>query len=147
MSKKIVEFNLNNERFGLDINIIKEIIKVPQYTSLPKADPSVEGVINLRGKVIAVVDLAKKLGFPYKETDHNTRIIVIERGSEYVGLRVEGVDEVLTVNEEDMQKTPGMSASLDAEMLEGIIVEEEGMLIIMDIDKIISVEEASKLKG
>ncbi|MFP4424694.1 MAG: chemotaxis protein CheW [Candidatus Woesearchaeota archaeon] len=142
--KKIVEFILNKERFGLNINVIKEIIKVPDYTALPKSDPYVEGVINLRGTVISVVDLAKKLGFPSKDIDNETRIIVIERGDEYVGLRVDGVDEVLSINEEDMQKAPG-TTSVDKDLIEGIITREEGMLIIIDIDKIISVEESSKL--
>ncbi|MFO7710555.1 MAG: chemotaxis protein CheW [Candidatus Woesearchaeota archaeon] len=142
--KKIVEFILNQERFGLNINVIKEIIKVPDYTALPKSDPYVEGVINLRGTVISVIDLAKKLGFPSKEIDNETRIIVIERGDDYVGLRVDGVDEVLSINEEDMQKAPG-TTSVDKDLIEGIITREEDMLIIIDIDKIISVEEANQL--
>src|SRR5512137_1466163 len=91
---QLVVFTIGQEEFGVDISQVREIVRVVQITYLPKAPTFIEGVVNLRGQVLAVIDLSKRIGVPSKERGENTRIIVVEVGENTVGMIVDSVSEV-----------------------------------------------------
>ena len=147
-SIQVVLFELSNEEFGIDINSVLEIIKVPTYTKVPNSDSFIEGIINLRGKIIAVLDLNKKLGFPKKEDDKEARVIVAEVNDEYVGLRVDMVKEVETFNKETVKPAPNLiTKKLDREFIDGVVTQEENITIIINVEKIISAEDAKSISS
>ncbi|PLW80797.1 chemotaxis protein CheW, partial [Candidatus Woesearchaeota archaeon] len=93
--RQLIVFNISDEEFGFDINDVREIIKLVDITKIPDIEDYFKGIINLRGNVIGVIDLAKKLHMQEKEVDDKTRIIVVEVGEDQVGLLVDEVSEVL----------------------------------------------------
>src|SRR5512138_18050 len=92
---QLVVFTIGEEEFGVDISQVREIVRLVQITCLPKAPVFIEGVVNLRGQVLAVIDLSKRLGIGSKQRGENTRIIVVEVGETTVGMIVDSVSEVL----------------------------------------------------
>ena len=96
--RQIVIFSLGKEEFGVNINEVKEIIRIEQITKIPNTEQYIKGVINLRGGIIVVIDLAMKLGFPTKEVDKNTRILVVEVGNNTVGMIVDSATEVMRLS-------------------------------------------------
>ena len=146
---KIVLFELNNELFGMSINLIKGIMKIPEYTHIPQSEDYIEGMINLRGEVIGVVHLGKKIGFSPQQDDHDSRIIIIQMDQHTIGLRVDAVREVITIDRNTMQPAPSLSSSrLHSNFIEGIIVQDNSeLLIVVDVERIISSDEAKMLSS
>jgi len=106
--RQLVVFSLGQESYGVDIYRVREIIRVPAITRVPRAPEYVEGVINLRGGVIPVIDLRKRFGMEKGEVTDERRIVVAELGSQTVGVIVDGVSEVLEVNEADIAPPSGV---------------------------------------
>lgn len=141
--KQFVIFELGKESFGLDINKVKEIIVNQKTTHIPGTNDRLEGVINLRGKVIPIFGLCKEYGFPEPEKTRNTRIVVVEALSKTVGLVVDGVSEVLTIQGESVEKPSSMiTAGIDTSFLTGIAKIENKLVILLDLEKIITPEVA-----
>ncbi len=97
---QLVSFNIGEEEFGVDILKVQEINRMVEITRVPNAPEYVEGVINLRGKVLPIIDLRNRLKMPPKEYDKNTRIVVVELESKVIGFIVDSVNEVLRINKE-----------------------------------------------
>ena len=92
---QLVVFKIGNEEFGVDIKQVREIVRLVEITRMPKAPAFIEGVVNLRGQIVSVIDLAKRLDLPSRPRDDFTRIVVIEIESNTVGMVVDSVSEVL----------------------------------------------------
>jgi purine-binding chemotaxis protein CheW len=148
---KYLTFSLNEEEYGIGILKVKEIIGMMSITSVPRTPAFVKGVINLRGKVIPVVDLRLKFtmeSIPY--TDRTCIIVVeIDTLSETVliGIVVDAVSEVLNINGHDIEETPAFGTSLDTEYILGMAKMEGGVKILLDIDKVLSTDEISVLEN
>ncbi|HEX8941025.1 MAG TPA: chemotaxis protein CheW [Candidatus Limnocylindrales bacterium] len=130
---QVVVCELGGERYGLDISRVYEIIRVQPITAVPQAPAFVEGVINLRGRVIPVVELATRFGLPAGERTKASRIVVAETGGVRVGLIVDGVSEVLLVPDEAVEPTPPIASS-DAAYLRGIAKLGEQLVTLLDLD-------------
>lgn len=143
---QLVTFNIGNEEFGVDILKVQEINKVIQVTKIPNAPNFVEGVINLRGKVIPVINLRTKLGLKKKEEDKNTRIVVIEIHNRTIGFLVDAVSEVLRIPRSITEPPPPMVAGVSAEYITAVGKLEDRLLILLDIDKILTVSEKKALE-
>ena len=135
---QLVTFKLGNEEFGLDILKVKEIIKPVSITKIPNAPYFVEGVINLRGEVIPVISLRKRLNLSDNELNSKTRIIVIETNKKTTGFIVDEVNEVLRIHENIMEATPELVSSVDSEYIIGVGKLDDRLLIHIDIEKIIT---------
>ena len=121
--RQLVVFNLGSEEFGVNINEVNSILKMSPITRIPNAQDYIEGVINLRGQIMVVIDLAKKLGLPQKERDKNTRIIVIETSETMVGMIVDHSREVIRISEEQIQPPPALiTQKVKSEYLEGVAI-------------------------
>jgi purine-binding chemotaxis protein CheW len=109
---QLVSFTIGQEEFGLDIQSIQEINRMVEITRVPNSPEFVIGVINLRGKVIPIIDLRKRFGFPPKESDKNTRIIVVELGNMVVGFVVDTVREVIRIPKNITEPPPAIIAGI-----------------------------------
>lgn len=142
-------FKLADEEYGLDILKVKEIIGMMTITSVPRTPEFVKGVINLRGKVIPVVDLRLKFNLPAKDYDERTCIVVMEvthsAGAVQMGIVVDSVSEVQNIGAEDIEATPSFGTSLETEYIRGMAKFEGRVTILLDIDKVLTFEELSGL--
>ncbi|MCL6120364.1 MAG: chemotaxis protein CheW [Deltaproteobacteria bacterium] len=144
---QLVTFKLGNEEFALDILKVQEINRVVEITKVPKAPDFVEGVINLRGRVIPIVDIRKKFHLKIKEATKETRIIVVNIMNKTIGLIVDSVSEVLRINSSTIQPPPPLIAGLDSDYIKGVGKLDERLIILLDIDKIFTTGEHKLIEG
>ncbi|UCD78376.1 MAG: purine-binding chemotaxis protein CheW [Desulfobacterales bacterium] len=146
---KYLTFTLAEEEYGIGILKIKEIIGMLPITSVPQTPDFVKGVINLRGKVIPVMDLRLRFGMPAIDYSERTCIIVVEidgsSGTILVGIVVDAVSEVLNIKGDDIEKTPTFGAKLNTDYILGMAKMEGGVKILLDIDQVLSNDELSLL--
>ena len=135
---QLVSFNIGDEEFGVEILKVQEIIRMVEYTRVPNSPECVKGVINLRGKVIPVIDLRLRLGMEPKEDDNNTRIVVIELGNKVIGFIVDNVNEVLRISKGITEPPPDMVAGIQSDFITSIGKLEDRLLILLDLEKIIA---------
>jgi len=142
---KYLTFTLANEEYGIGILKIKEIIGMMPITTVPRTPGFVKGVINLRGKVIPVMDLRLKFGMDAIDYTDRTCIIVVEIGSQagtvQIGAVVDSVSEVLNVGGNDIEETPSFGTKLDTEYILGMAKMEGGVKILLDIDRVLNDQE------
>lgn len=136
-----VSFVLDGEEYGVPILTVQEIIRYETLTRVPQSPEFVDGVLNLRGQVIPVINLRRKFALSEREPDRSTRIIVVEIKDRVVGMVVDEVSEVLLVNPDDIAPPPPMGAKLRSDYISGMGKLNEGLVILLEIDKILSTEE------
>jgi purine-binding chemotaxis protein CheW len=145
---QVIVFNLGEERYGVEISQVKEIIMPTQITRIPKVPNFVEGVLNLRGQIAAIVNLRKRLGKEPKKNDENTKIIVIELNDATIGLIVDSVSEVKYLSSQNIEEIPRfLSSKDDSKFLKGVGKLEDGLLTLMDLKELFSEEELKGIKG
>lgn len=147
---KYLSFTLANEEYGIGILKIREIIGMMPITSVPRTPEFVKGVINLRGKVIPVMDLRLRFEMEEMEYTERTCIIVVEierqAGTVQIGAVVDSVSEVLNVGGTDIEETPSFGTKLDTEYILGMAKIEGGVKILLDIDEVLNDEEVAVLQ-
>jgi len=148
---KYLTFSLNEEEYGIGILKVREIIGMMPITSVPQTPEFVKGVINLRGKVIPVVDLRLKFGMPPLDYNERTSIIVVEvrgqSGHVQIGIVVDSVSEVVNIKGEDIEDTPTFGTKLDTEYILGMAKIGKGVKILLDINRVLSNEEIDLLEA
>jgi purine-binding chemotaxis protein CheW len=146
---KYLTFTLAEEEYGIGILKIKEIIGMLPITSVPQTPDFVKGVINLRGKVIPVMDLRLRFGMPSIDYTERTCIIVVEiagnAGTILIGIVVDAVSEVLNIKGGDIEKTPIFGPKLNTGYILGMAKMEGGVKILLDIDQVLSTDQVSLL--
>ena len=144
---QLVTFSIGEEEFGVNILQVQEIIRTMDITRVPRAPEFVEGVINLRGKVIPIVDMRSRFGLSHKEHDKYTRIIVIEIEMIIVGFVVDSVSEVLRIPANSVQPPPPVVAGLESDYIDGVGKLEDRLLILLDLDSLLDNEEKEALSS
>jgi purine-binding chemotaxis protein CheW len=134
--EQLVTFSLATEEFGVDIMKVQEIIRIPPITRVPKAPNYVEGVINLRGNVIPVVNLRVRFGMPQEEETELSRIVVLQVNGKVFGVRVDGVTEVLRLDSESIEPPPPVALGMDANFIRGVGKIGERLLILLNLDQL-----------
>ena len=146
---KYLTFRLGNEEFAIQVLRVKEIMGIQEITAVPQTPAYVKGVINLRGKVIPVVDLRLKFGLPELEYTQRTCIIVAQIESQamklLIGIIVDGVSEVLTLQASDIEDTPEFGSGVQTPYLLGMAKIKGKVKILLDIDMVLSAQEMQKL--
>jgi len=142
---QLVSFKIGNEEFGVEILNVQEINKMTAITKVPNAPEFVEGVINLRGRVIPVIDLRARLHLAKKEHDKDTRIIVVEIDQSTVGFIVDAVSEVLRIPVNITEAPPSIVAGIDSEFIKSVGKLEDRLLILIDLNKILSTADKKEL--
>jgi purine-binding chemotaxis protein CheW len=147
---KYLTFTLKQEEYGIGILKVKEIIKMMPITSVPRTPEFVKGIINLRGKVIPVIDLRLKFSMESIDYSDRTCIIVVEVESNdstvLIGVVVDSVSEVLNIKEEEIEATPAFGSKLDTDYILGMAKMEGGVKILLNIDQVLSNKEIATLK-
>ncbi|MGE5308692.1 MAG: chemotaxis protein CheW [Deltaproteobacteria bacterium] len=139
---QLVVFTIGEEEFGVDISQVREIVRLVQITYLPKAPVFIEGVVNLRGQVLAVIDLAKRLGLTSKERGETTRIIVVEVAENTVGMIVDSVSEVLRLSSDCVDEVPSLvDTEVPEHYIKGVGKLKDRLLVLLDLNKILTPEE------
>ncbi|RRD70090.1 MULTISPECIES: chemotaxis protein CheW [unclassified Desulfovibrio] len=142
---QLVTFSIGDEEFGVNILKVQEIIRSMEITKVPRAPEFVEGVINLRGKVIPIIDLRRRFGLKPKAHDKNTRIIVIEITNIVVGFVVDAVSEVLRIPASTVEPPPPVVAGVDSEYISGVGKLADRLLIMLDLDRLLSSDDMELL--
>jgi len=135
---QLVTFVLEGEEFGIDIGLVKEINRLMKITPVPKAPAAVEGVINLRGQVVPVVDLRREFKMATRKEDRNTRIVVVEMEEMTVGFMVDAVSEVLTIPRSSVEPPPPIIGGLDSDLVNGVGKIDDRLVIILDLARVVA---------
>jgi purine-binding chemotaxis protein CheW len=142
---QLVSFKIGDAEFGVDILRVQEINKMMELTVVPNTPPFVEGVVNLRGRIIPVLNLRARLGLEVKEYDSETRIIVVELIDKTIGFIVDEVKEVLRIPKSITEQPPEIVSGVDSEYITAIGKLEDRLLILLDLTKILSNDEQEEL--
>jgi len=144
---QVVSFALGSEEYGVDIAQVQEINRMVTITHVPRAPHFMEGVINLRGQLIPIIDLRTRFGMPRTEHTKNTRIVVTEIGSKRVGMVVDSVSEVLRIPTEQIEDAPDMIAGVETEYIRGVGKMGDRLIIMLDLGRVISGNEKRDLES
>lgn len=134
--KRIVGFKVGDELFGIDISKVQEIILAPEITSIPDSNEHFEGVINLRGKIVTVIDLRKKMGFSPHEYSKKKKILIVESGQKIIGFIVKEVTEVFSLPDNSVELPLTIVSSPGMEYIEGIVKLDDRIIMMLDLDKV-----------
>ncbi len=138
---KFLTFVLSNEEYGIEILKVREIIGLMDITTVPQTPDYMKGVINLRGKVIPVIDLRMKFSIQEEEHTQETCVIVVEVNGASIGIIVDSVSEVVDINGEDIENSPRFSQGIDTSFIMGLGKVKEKIIILLDIDTVLSSDE------
>ncbi|SFM40853.1 chemotaxis protein CheW [Methanolobus profundi] len=143
---QMVICQLSDEEFGIEIYKVKEIIRIPSITKIPQIPDHVKGVINLRGSIIPIIDLAARFGMVHKDASENSRIVVLEIGDLTAGVIVDSVNEVLNIPGENIEPAPDILVSgIAGKYVQGVGKVDDRLLILLDIDRIFKDEQKLQL--
>lgn len=142
---QLVGFKIGNEEFGINILAVQEIIKIIDITTVPNASDYIAGVINLRGRIIPIVHLRKRLHLPVIEPDKNTRIIVVEINDKTIGFIVDEVLEVLRISTDITEKPPELVAGINSDYITSVAKLEDRLLILLDLEKTLANDQLKEL--
>jgi purine-binding chemotaxis protein CheW len=145
MENQLVIFNLADEHYGVDIATVEGIIKMQTITAMPHTPEFVEGITNLRGAVLPVIDMRKRFGMPLSEVTRDTRIIVVEVNGITVGMIVDAVNEVLRVPVDAIEPPSPLVTTVDSAFITGIAKVNDRLIILLDLGKVLSVQEQVEL--
>ena len=147
MKKKdqVVNFKIGKESFGVAIDDVQEIVRVPEITMVPETPSFVEGVINLRGKIVTVVDLSKRLKIEAAPRAKSSRVLIVEVDNKSIGLLVDSVNAILQIPQEAVEPTPDIVTPIGADYIFGIGKLKDKLIILLDLKNILRPEEIQGL--
>jgi len=143
---QVVGFRIGEETFGVRIASVREIVRVPEITSVPNAQETIEGVINLRGKIIPVIDLRKRFGQAEIQSDKKNRILVVELENKLIGLIVNSASEVLKIPPSEIESPGSVFADGESSYVTGVGKLKGRLIILLDISKLLHRPEFKKLE-
>jgi purine-binding chemotaxis protein CheW len=143
---QVVGFRVGNETYGVRIAAVREIVRVPEITSVPNAPEIIEGVINLRGKIIPVMDLRKRFGLSEIVTDKKNRILVVDLENKLLGLIVNSASEVLKISPSDIEAPGTVFAEGESGYVTGVGKLKGRLIILLDINKLLHRPEFKRLE-
>jgi purine-binding chemotaxis protein CheW len=145
---QVVGFYIGEDEYAVHIIKVCEISPMIEIRKIPKSPPFVEGVINLRGGIVPVIDLRKRFDLEVNANRQSAKILIVELGINQVGMIVDNVSEVMRFYQDEIEKTPPMfSASIDSQYIQGVAKMNEKLIILLDVEKLFSFEEQSVLKN
>ena len=141
MEKQLVIFELGKEQFGIEIAAVEGIVKMQEITRIPYAPSYMEGITNLRGSVLPVIDLRKRFGLQEEEETRDTRIITVNMDNIKIGMIVSSVTEVLTIDENVIEMPQGMMTSINSQFITGVAKIDNRLVILLNLADILSSDE------
>ncbi len=140
-----VTFRLDNETYGINVMQVQEVLRYSEIAPVPGAPTYVLGIINLRGNVVTVIDTRLRFGLSQTETSDQTRIVIIETENQVVGIMVDAVAEVVYLRQSEIETTPNVGNEETAKFIQGVCHKNEELLILVDLEKMMSDEEWAEL--
>lgn len=137
---KYICFGLGQEEFAIPLLTVKEVLAIPDITPVPQTPPHFLGIINLRGNVISIMDLRAKFGIKFSTTDETT-VIILDFGDYQLGVVVDRVDSVLSLNPDQISNKPHIESSKSTDYISGVYRQDQKLILILDIAKALSVED------
>ncbi|MCD6429692.1 MAG: chemotaxis protein CheW [Deltaproteobacteria bacterium] len=135
---QLCSFQLADALFGLDTMLVQEIIKVPEITKVYQAPEEIIGIINLRGRIVTIIDLAIKLDLPTEVEIKNRRIIIVESDNEPFGLMVDYINDVIHIDGDDLDPAPANVRATQGRFITGVFRNEEQLIAILNLDEIVN---------
>ncbi|MFW5962502.1 MAG: chemotaxis protein CheW [bacterium] len=145
--RQYIVFSIGSKLFGVDIKQTREIIQKSELTSVPSAPSCVKGVIDLRGKIVPIVDLKKRLNIEISESIEDEKIIITKVNNLLIGMEVENVKEIIKLKIKDIAAPPEIVKDINRDYLSGIGKIKGNLLVLLDLDKVLSQEEIRQLDG
>lgn len=142
-----VTFQIMNERFGINVMRVREVMYMINITLIPQTLPFMKGVIDLRGEIVPLVDLRMRYNYTEKAYDDNTVIVIIEFTDHRIGLIADAVFDVITLNADDIQRPDHFTISIDKDSVQGIVKTDNTLVIILDPDRLFTSEEHEVISG
>ena len=146
MQKQYVIFKLNREEYGVEISHVQEITEIKSITTVPNTPSFVEGIINLRGKIVPIVSIKKRFDLPQQAEKEEQRIIIINLNEKQVGFIVDDASQVLTLDESQIENPPELIAGIDRDYIIGIGKVEEKIIVLLDLEKILTEQEQKEIE-
>ncbi|PKM11701.1 MAG: chemotaxis protein CheW [Gammaproteobacteria bacterium HGW-Gammaproteobacteria-3] len=140
-----VTFRLGDEKYGINVMQVQEVLRVAEIAPVPGAPSYVLGIINLRGNVVTVIDTRNRFGLMSKETDDSSRIVVIETASHIIGILVDSVAEVVELHTSDIETAPNVGNEETSKYIQGVTSRDNELLILVDLNQFLSDDEISEL--
>jgi purine-binding chemotaxis protein CheW len=142
---QLVTFRLKDETYGINVMQVQEVLRVSEIAPVPGAPAHVLGIINLRGNVVTVIDTRIRFGLPTTKPDDASRIVIIESEQQVVGMLVDSVAEVVELRQSDIDSAPSIGSEDAARYIQGVASRDEDLLIVVDLNKLLSEEEWSEM--
>lgn len=139
--KECVVFKLENEYYGMDINLVENIEKTQSITRVPFSKSYIEGVINLRGNIIPVIDLRKRFDLNIERDSDEARIIIINYKTYRIGLRVDASSEVVQFKKSSIEKAPRVGSSIKDDFVKEVGKDNERIIMLLDVEKVLDIED------
>ena len=136
-----VTFRLENEKYGINVMRVQEVLRMTEIAPVPGAPDYVLGIINLRGNVVTVIDTRKRFGLVEKEADDATRIVIIEAENQVVGILVDSVAEVAELRGSEIETAPNVGNDESSKYIQGVSNQQQELLILVDVNKLLDEEE------
>ena len=136
-----VTFHLENEKYGIKVMQVQEVLRMTEIAPVPGAPHYVLGIINLRGNVVTVIDTRRRFGLPDAEADDETRIVIIEADNNVVGILVDSVAEVVDLRTSEIETAPNVGNDESSKYIQGVSSRDDELLILVDVNKLLSDEE------
>ncbi|MBP1991316.1 chemotaxis protein CheW [Paenibacillus eucommiae] len=146
--KKVIVFALGSEEYGVEVEKVRTIERMQPLTRVPKTPAFIQGVINLRGIVIPIIDLRSRFGLERAEYNENTRIIIVSAGDYEVGLIVDAANDVIDIDTDNIDLPPEIVGGIKAKYLEGIArVGDNRLLVLLNLEQVLNKSEIQQLEG
>lgn len=136
-----VTFHLEEEKYGVPVEQVKEVLRYTEITPVPGAPDYVLGIINLRGNVVTILDTRKRFALPDREPDDETRFVILEVADQTVGILVDSVSEVMRLRQTEIEHAPNVGNDESSKYIQGVASRESNLLILVDLDKLLSDSE------
>ncbi len=136
-----VTFRLDNEKYGIKVMQVQEVLRMTEIAPVPGAPDYVLGIINLRGNVVTVIDTRLRFGLPERDPDDDTRIVIIEADNNVVGILVDSVAEVADLRASEIETAPNVGNDESSKYIQGVCSRGDELLILVDVNKLLSDEE------
>lgn len=136
-----VTFRLENEKYGINVMQVQEVLRVTEIAPVPGAPSYVMGIINLRGNVVTVINTRSRFGLNPAELDESTRIVIIESDEQVVGILVDSVAEVVDLKASEIETAPNVGTEESSKFIQGVASHDSELLILVDLNKLLSDEE------
>lgn len=140
-----VTYQLEDETYGINVMQVQEVLRITEIAPVPGAPVYVLGIINLRGNVVTVIDTRSRFGLPAHSSDDNSRIIIVEANGSVIGMLVDSVAEVVYLHQSEINIAPNINSDDSSRFIQGVSSREEQLLILVDVDKLLSEEEISDI--